>query len=120
ATRMPIGFFDDPSFRWSVDRAHNLAAAAATGATVIHTTANWALIAPNRPTHPADPDDPAYRLGDLDELVRESARYGLRVMIDITGTPRWANGGQTPNHMPTRLSDFGTFVRMLALRYDGR
>jgi hypothetical protein len=112
ATRMPIGFFDDP--------AHNLAAAAAAGATVIHTTANWALLAPTRPAFPADPDDHAYRLGDLDELVRESARYGLRVMIDITGTPKWANGGQTPNHMPKNLSDFGTFVRMLALRYDGR
>jgi hypothetical protein len=52
--------------------------------------------------------------------VRESARYGLRVMIDVTGTPKWANGGQTPNHMPRNLNDFGTFVRMLALRYDGR
>jgi hypothetical protein len=120
ATRMPIGFFDDPSFRWAPDRAQNLAAAAAAGATVIHTTANWALIAPSRPVHPADPDDPAYQLGDLDELVRESARYGLRVMIDVTGTPRWANGNQTSNHMPKKLSDFGTFVRMLALRYDGR
>jgi hypothetical protein len=120
APRMPIGFFDDPSFRWAPDRAQNLAAAAAAGATVIHTTANWALIAPTRPTHPADPDDHAYQLGDLDELVRESARYGLRVMIDITGTPRWANGGQTPNHMPKSLNDFATFVRMLALRYDGR
>ena len=120
APRMPVGFFDDPSFRWAPDRAHNLAAAAATGATVIHTTANWALIAPTRPTHPADPDDPAYNLGDLDELVRESARYGLRVMIDVTGTPKWANGGKSPNHMPTNLSDFATFVRMIALRYDGR
>lgn len=120
ATRMPVGFFDDPSFRWSNDRAHNLAAAAAAGATVIHTTANWALLAPTRPRFPADADDPAYRLGDLDELVRESARYGLRVMVDITGTPKWANGGQSPNHMPKNMNDFATFVRMLALRYDGR
>jgi Cellulase (glycosyl hydrolase family 5) len=120
ATRMPIGFFDDPSFRWSPDRAQNLAAAAAAGATVIHTTASWALIAPTRPASPADAEDHAYRLGDLDELVRESARYGLRVMVDITGTPKWANGGQSPNHMPTHLSDFSTFVKMLATRYDGR
>jgi hypothetical protein len=120
ATRMPVGFFDDPSFRWSSQRTLNLAAASSTGATVIHTTANWAQLAPTRPAHPADPNDPAYRLGDLDELVRESARYGLRVMIDITGTPRWANGGQTPNHLPTHLSDLATFVRVLASRYDGR
>ena len=120
ASRMPIGFFDDPSFRWAPDTSTNLAAAAAVGATVIHTTANWALIAPTRPQFPADPDDVAYHLSDLDTLVRESARYGLRVMIDVTGTPKWANGGLSPNHMPLHLSDFATFVRMLALRYDGR
>ena len=48
---------------------------------VIHTTASWALLAPTRPLHPADADDPAYRLGDLDELVREAPRYGLRTNI---------------------------------------
>ena len=32
APRMPIGFFDDPTFRWSPDRAVNLQRAAATGA----------------------------------------------------------------------------------------
>ncbi|HEX5450413.1 MAG TPA: cellulase family glycosylhydrolase, partial [Gaiellaceae bacterium] len=120
ATRMPIGFYDDPSFRWSPDRAQNLAAAAAAGATVIHTTASWASMAPTRPAHPADANDPAYRIGDLDELVRESARYGLRVMIDVTGTPKWANGGLGQNHMPKNLNDFATFVHMLAARYDGR
>jgi len=120
AIRMPIGFFDDPSFRWSADREQNLAAAAAAGATVIHTTANWALIAPTQPVGPGDPDDPAYKLGDLDQIVSESARFGLRVMIDVTGSPGWANGGQTPNHIPKNLSDFATFVHMLAIRYDGK
>jgi hypothetical protein len=120
ATRMPIGFYDDPTFRWSASRSQNLAVAAAAGATVIHTTANWASMAPTRPARPTDADDPAYKLGDLDELVRESGRYGLRVMIDITGTPKWANGNQTPNHMPTNLTDLYTFTQMLALRYDGK
>ena len=43
----------------------------------------------------------------------------MRVMININGTPKWANGGKTPNHMPKRLSDLTTFSRMLADRYDG-
>jgi hypothetical protein len=120
ATRMPIGFFDDPSFRWSPQRAQNLSAAAATGASVIHTTASWPQLAPKRPANPANGDDPAYRLTDLDDLVFQSGIYGLRVMIDISGTPKWANGGKAPNVMPKRLRDLTTFARMLAARYDGR
>lgn len=120
APRMPIGFFDDPTFRWSPQRAANLQSVAVSGASVIHTTATWASIAPTKPSNPANGDDPAYHLSDLDELVFQSGIYGLRVMIDINGTPKWANGGQAPNVMPKKLSDLTTFARMLATRYDGR
>jgi Cellulase (glycosyl hydrolase family 5) len=119
ATRMPVGFYDDASFRWSSDNLANLQQAASAGATVIHTTANWATIARTRPADASNGDDPAYNLSDLDQLVGAAPQFGLRVMIDISGTPRWANGGQSPNHMPKRLSDLTTFARMLAARYDG-
>jgi hypothetical protein len=117
---MPIGFFDDPSFRWSPTRAENLRQASVAGASVIHTTASWAGLAPTKPSNPTNGDDPAYKLGDLDELVYQSGLYGLRVMIDINGTPKWANGGKAPNVMPTRLGDLTTFAKMLATRYNGR
>jgi hypothetical protein len=120
ATHMPVGFFDDPAFRWSPVRDQNLAAAAATGATVVHTTANWALIAPTKPANAADPNDPAYQLSDLDELVQKAGLYGMRVLIDITSTPKWANGNQTPNHAPKSVSTLQTFARMLATRYNGK
>ena len=119
AARMPIGFYDDPSFRWSPSRQENLQAAAAAGGTVIHTTASWPGIAPTRPADASDGSDPAYQLGDLDELVAKAALYHQRVMIDITGTPKWANGGLSPNHLPKRLSDFTAFAEMLASRYNG-
>jgi hypothetical protein len=119
APRMPIGFYDDASFRWSSDRLANLAAAANAGATVIHTNANWASIAPTRPSDPSNGDDPAYVISDLDQLVAAAPQYGLRVYVTIVGTPKWANGGTTPNHMPKHLSDLTTFARMLATRYDG-
>jgi len=119
ATQMPIGFFDDPSFRWSASTAQNLAAAAAAGATVFRTTADWAQIAPTIPANANDPADPAYKLTDLDTLVREAGRYNLRVMIDITGTPKWANGGLSENHMPKNVNDLKTFAQLLAVRYDG-
>jgi hypothetical protein len=119
AQRMPIGFFDDPTFRWSPTRADNLQRAAATGASVIHTTASWPQMAPTKPDDPANGDDPAYRLTDLDELVFQAGLYGLRVMVNINGTPKWANGGKAPNVMPKKLSDLTTFARMLASRYNG-
>jgi hypothetical protein len=119
ANRMPIGFFDDVSFRYSAQRDVNLQDAANTGASVIHTNVNWATIAPTRPAAPLDGDDPAYQLGNLDDLVFQSGLFGMRVMINITGTPKWANGNQTPNHMPKKLGDLTAFARMLAERYDG-
>jgi Cellulase (glycosyl hydrolase family 5) len=119
AVRMPVGFYDDPSFRWSAARQENLQAAASAGSTVIHTTASWPGLAPTRPADAADGSDPAYQLSDLDDLVAKAALYHQRVMIDITGTPKWANGGKTPNRMPTRLSDLTTFANMLASRYNG-
>jgi hypothetical protein len=118
-TRMPIGFYDDASFRWSTDSSANLAAAATAGASVIHTNANWATIAPTRPASALSGDDPAYRIADLDQLVAAASQHGLRVMVTIVGTPKWANGGTTPNHMPRRLSDLTAFAHMLATRYNG-
>jgi Cellulase (glycosyl hydrolase family 5) len=120
AQKMPIGFFDDPTFRWSPSRAENLRQASAAGASVIHTTASWPVLAPKKPKNAANGDDPAYKLADLDELVYQSGLYNLRVMIDITGTPKWANGGKAPNVMPKKLGDLTTFSKMLATRYNGR
>jgi hypothetical protein len=119
APRMPIGFFDDPTFRWSADRIDNLQRASADGASIIHTTATWAALAPTRPADASNGDDPAYKLADLDELVQRASAYGMRVMINITGTPKWANGNKKPNVMPKKVSDLQTFARMLATRYNG-
>ena len=119
APRMPIGFFDDPTFRWSPDREVNLERAAAAGASVIHTTASWPTIAPTKPANAADGSDSAYHLDDLDELVQKASLNGMRVMIDINGTPKWANGGKGSNRLPKSLSTLTTFARMLATRYNG-
>ena len=63
AQQMPIGFFDDPSASGGrPTRQENLADAASAGASVIHTTANWAAIAPTKPASASNPDDPAYQL----------------------------------------------------------
>ena len=118
--RMPVGFFDDPSFRWSTVAATNLRAASGAHASIVHALADWSQIAPEKPANPLNGDDPAYNLSDLDTLVSTAPKYGLQVLITITGTPKWANGGKTTNHPPTHLADLTNFAHMLAARYNGR
>jgi len=71
---MRIGFYDDPSFRWSPNRVANLDAAQAAGASILHTTVDWRAVAPTKPVGATDPDDPAYHLNDIDEFVRSGER----------------------------------------------
>src|SRR5579862_7923860 len=84
ATRMPVGFYDDYSFRWSPNAQQNLLAAERAGASIIHVTADWSQIAPTKPANPLNGNDPAYKLKDLDTLVDGALRYGLGVMINIS------------------------------------
>lgn len=116
---MPIGFNDDPSFRWSPSASSNLAAASAAHASVIHALVDWATVAPTRPAHPLDGNDPAYHLSDIDALVRTAQRYDLQVLLTISWTPPWANGGKSDNYPPTNLEDLTRFAHMLAARYNG-
>jgi hypothetical protein len=44
----------------------------------------------------------------------------MEVLITIWGTPKWANGGKTPNYAPKRMSDLAAFARAVASRYSGR
>jgi len=120
ALRMPVGFQDDPTFRWNAGTADELDLVAAAHASVIRTIANWRVIAPQRPATATDPFDPVYQLNDLDELVRNAQLRGIAVLITIWGTPKWANGGKAPTVPPKHLSDLTNFARALADRYSGR
>ncbi len=120
AQRMWIGFHDDASFRGAADRAERVQASANLGASMMRLYVQWEVAAPTRPTNPTDPLDPAYNLADVDEAVRNAQASGLQVMITLSGTPRWANGGKRANTMPTRLSDFRDFARAMASRYSGK
>jgi Glycosyl hydrolases family 39 len=122
AARMPVGFYDDPSFRWADAKVipQNLASAQAANASIIHVLADWATIAPTKPANPLNGNDPAYQLSDLDALVRTAPRYNFSLLITISGTPSWANGGQGPNIPPKNLNTLTQFAQMLAARYSGR
>ena len=120
APRMWVGFHDDVNFRYIEQREAMLDQARETNATIVRTLVTWSIIAPTRPVNAADPFDKAYRFDDLDELVRSTQERDMEVLITIWGTPKWANGGKTPNFLPTRMSDLTAFSRAVASRYSGR
>jgi hypothetical protein len=120
AERMWIGFHDDPSFRWVEDRESRIESSASQGASVMRLLVHWNQTAPQRPAVPSDPFDPGYNLSDLDDAIRTAQKQDMEVLLSLVGTPRWANGGKTPNVMPRRLADFTTFARAIASRYSGR
>ena len=120
AERMWIGFHDDPSFRWVPNRKERVAGAASTNATIMRLLVQWNLVAKTRPSTPTDSFDSAYNFDDVDEAVRAAQDNDQEVILTISGTPRWANGGKNPNVMPTRVADFTNFARAIASRYSGR
>ena len=120
ADRMWVGFTDDPTFRFGVDRQASLDLAARSGATIVRTVVIWSTVARSRPVDATDPFDPAYHFDDLDEFVRNAQTHGLEVLITIWGTPPWANGGRGPQYAPADASDLRDFAQALASRYSGR
>jgi hypothetical protein len=120
ADRMWVGFHDDPILRFEGDRAASLDRARSNNATIVRTLVEWHRVAPERPANAANPFDPAYRFDDIDDVVRNAQQRGMEVLITLWGTPGWANGGQKPQAMPKRISDFQTFARAVASRYSGR
>jgi hypothetical protein len=120
ADRMWVGFHDDPSFRWVNDREARIKSAASEGATMMRLLVHWNQTAPRRPARADDPFEPSYNFGDLDEAIRTAQESDMEVLLTLVGTPRWANGGRTPNVMPKRVADFTAFARAIASRYSGR
>ena len=120
AERMWVGFHDDPSFRWVAGREALVQRSARDNATIMRLLVQWDLAAKTRPANAADPFDPAYELDDIDEAVRAAQQNDQEVILTISGTPKWANGGKNPNVMPTDVADFTAFSKAIASRYSGR
>ena len=78
---------------------------------------NWSSIAPTRPAHPTDPNDPAYHWPAEETFaVSEAKRYGIRVSLQLVHSPPWANGGRSPEWAP-RPGEFADFATAAARRY---
>ena len=115
ASRMLFGFYDDAQVigntTWAFTQLKSLRAG------VVRSTLDWALVARRRPVKPADPADPAYNWTAVDNVVNEASKNGIRVLLAINGTPRWA--GPARNRLPRRILDLRLFSTAAALRYSG-
>ncbi|MHB8656963.1 MAG: hypothetical protein ACYC91_03265 [Solirubrobacteraceae bacterium] len=88
------------------------------GVGIYETDLNWSQIALRRPRHPWNPRDPAYAWpASLNRVMAETRRWHMQVMLQLIGTPSWANGGRASNWAPNRPGDFAAFAAAAARRY---
>ncbi|MGH3240576.1 MAG: glycosyl hydrolase [Spirillospora sp.] len=77
-------------------------------------------VARRRPANPGNPEDPAYNWALYDRTVNYAQQYGMKVVLSIWGTPRWANGRQGLRVAPRNERDLRLFAYAAARRYSGR
>ena len=78
-------------------------------------TLSWTSVAPTRPSDPTNPRDPTYAWpAGIQQAVNHARQFHMRVMLQIIGTPPWANGGKPWNWVPSNPSDFAAFASAAA------
>jgi Glycosyl hydrolases family 39 len=95
-----------------------------TGARVARVDVFWSRVAKTRPTVPASPGDPAYDWTVTDQVITGLRQRGIRPIVSVYSTPRWASGGrfvagtEYNPHAPS-AGAYAQFMRALATRYNG-
>jgi hypothetical protein len=80
------------------------------GVDVFQYQIHWDEVAPTRPRHPRDPDDPAYNWGKLEQIAAEAEQNGIRLAILVQRSPGWANGNHPPIWAPLSPKTFADFL----------
>jgi hypothetical protein len=86
------------------------------GVRVVRYTLRWDQIAPSQPTLPTDPTDAAYTWSS-DDVLDALRAHGIGVVLQLVGTPAWANGHRASNYAPTSPSTFAAFASAAARHY---
>jgi hypothetical protein len=87
------------------------------GVRVVRFTLRWDQVAHTQPTAPTDPSDEAYDWSAADPVLDGLRQHGIEVVIQLVGTPAWANGGKPSNYAPTNSATFGAFASAAAHQY---
>jgi hypothetical protein len=87
------------------------------GVDVVQFQLAWDQIAPARPRHQANHRDRRYRWpATVDEGVRAARRRGIQVALLVRGSPPWANGGRSPEWVPSPRR-YARFLTAASRRY---
>jgi hypothetical protein len=76
-------------------------------------------VSKRRPTDARDPDDPSYDWAVYDRFVTFAAKYDVKVLFTVWGTPRWASGGNPPRYAPKNSADLRNFAYAAAQHFSG-
>jgi hypothetical protein len=87
------------------------------GVRVVRFTVRWNEVAAKRPAVAKDPTDPAYDWAADDEVLDGLHAHGIDVVLQLVGTPSWANGDRASNWAPLSASTFRSFATAAATRY---
>ena len=117
---MWVGFHDDPSYRWVNDREVRIDRSASDGSTIVRLLVQWNLVAPQRRTGPPTRSTPSIASTTSTRRHARPRRSDQEVMLTISGTPRWANGGQNPKSACRETSATSRTSRARSRRALGR
>jgi hypothetical protein len=89
------------------------------GVAIDETDLFWNQVAPTRPRHPTNPNDPAYHWpAVVAQAINDGKPYRIQVLLQLRGAPSWANGGHTnPAWAPRNPKDFADFAEAAARHY---
>lgn len=89
----------------------------AIGVQLYRLTLRWDEVAARRPANARNHADPAYAWGKTDAVIRGLRSRGILPLVTLLGSPRWANGGRSPNWAPSSAASFASFAFSVARRY---
>jgi hypothetical protein len=118
APRVEYGLTDDA---WLADGPGTLdariAALSRIGVGAVRFTLHWNEIAATQPATPTDPQDPSYDWSSTSDVLGALHAAHIDVILQLVGTPSWANGGSGPNVVPRSGAAFASFAAAAAHEY---